>query len=94
MFEQMKELAVVSPFNFRQLAAYSKQIAAFNIPYDEMYDTTKRLADMAAGLGVDMSRLVLAYGQVRSAAVLRGQELRQFTEAGIPMVQALANEFT
>ena len=94
MFEQMKELAVVSPFNFRQLASYSKQIAAFGIPYEEMYDTTKRLADMAAGLGVDMGRLILAYGQVRSAAVLRGQELRQFTEAGIPMVQALAQEFT
>ena len=94
MFEQMKELAVVSPFNFRQLAGYSKQIAAFGIPYEEMYDTTKRLADMAAGLGVDMSRLILAYGQVRSAAVLRGQELRQFTEAGIPMVRALAEEFT
>lgn len=94
MFEQMKELAVVSPFNFRQLASYSKQIAAFGIPYEEMYDTTKRLADMAAGLGVDMGRLILAYGQVRSAAVLRGQELRQFTEAGIPMVKALAEEFT
>ena len=94
MFEQMKELAVESPFNFRQLASYTKQLAAFNIPYDEMFDTTKRLADMSAGLGVDMSRLILAYGQVRSAAVLRGQELRQFTEAGIPLVQALADEFT
>lgn len=94
MFEQIKELAVVSPFNFRELATYSKQIAAFGIPYEEMYDTTKRLADMSAGLGVDMQRLILAYGQVRSAAVLRGQELRQFTEAGIPMVQALAQEFT
>ena len=94
MFEQMKELAVVSPFNFRQLAAYTKQVAAFGIPYEEMYDTTKRLADMAAGLGVDMGRLILAYGQVRSAAVLRGQELRQFTEAGIPLVQELAKEFT
>lgn len=94
MFEQMKELAVVSPFNFRQLAQYSKQVAAFGVPYEEMYDTTKRLADMSAGLGVDMGRLILAYGQVRSAAVLRGQELRQFTEAGIPMVRALADEFT
>lgn len=94
MFEQMKELAVVSPFNFRQLAAYSKQVAAFGIPYEEMYETTKRLADMSAGLGVDMGRLILAYGQVRSAAVLRGQELRQFTEAGIPLVQELAKEFT
>lgn len=94
MFNEMKQLAVVSPFNFKQLATYSKQIAAFGIPYEEMYDTTKRLADISAGLGVDMNRLILAYGQVRSAAVLRGQELRQFTEAGIPMVQALANEFT
>lgn len=94
MFEQMKELAVVSPFNFRQLAGYAKQVAAFNVPYNEMFDTTKRLADISAGLGVDMGRLILAFGQVRSAAVLRGQELRQFTEAGIPMVQALANEFT
>lgn len=94
IFNQMKQLAVVSPFNFKQLADYSKQVAAFGIPYNEMYDTTKRLADMAAGLGVDMGRLILAFGQVRSAAVLRGQELRQFTEAGIPMVQALANEFS
>ena len=94
MFNQIKQLAVVSPFNFKELVTYSKQVAAFNVPYEEMYDTTRRLADMSAGLGVDIGRLILAYGQVRSAAVLRGQELRQFTEAGIPMVQALADEFT
>lgn len=94
LFSQMKTLAVVSPFNFRQLTSYAKQTSAFGIPYEELYDTTKRLADMSAGLGVDMGRLILAYGQVRSAAVLRGQELRQFTEAGIPMVQALADKFT
>jgi len=41
-----------------------------------------------------MSRLVLAFGQVRSASVLRGQELRQFTEAGIPLVDELAKKFT
>ena len=41
-----------------------------------------------------MNRLVLAFGQVRSASVLRGQELRQFTEAGIPLVDELAKKFT
>ena len=94
MFSQIKSLAVESPFSFRELTTYTKQLAAFNIPYNELYDTSKRLADMSAGLGVDMNRLILAYGQVRSASVLRGQELRQFTEAGIPMVQALADKFT
>jgi hypothetical protein len=38
--------------------------------------------------------LILAYGQVKAASVLRGQELRQFTEAGIPLVQLLADKFT
>lgn len=94
MFGKIKELAIQSPFNFRELMGFTKQIAAFGIPYEEMYETTKRLADISAGLGVDMSRIVLAYGQVRSAAFLRGQELRQFTEAGIPLVDELAKKFS
>lgn len=94
LFGQLKELAIESPKTFMELTSYAKQLSAYQIPANELYDTTKRLADMSAGLGVDMNRLILAYGQVRSAAVLRGQELRQFTEAGIPMVQALADKFT
>jgi hypothetical protein len=52
------------------------------------------LADVSAGLGVGMDRIVLAYGQVRSAAFLRGQEVRQFTEAGIPILNELAKQFS
>lgn len=94
IFGKIKSLAVVSPFQFMDLAGYTKQLTAFSIPYEELYDTTKRLADISAGLGVDMGRIILAYGQVRSAAFLRGQEVRQFTEAGIPLVQALADKFS
>lgn len=94
LFSQIKNLAVISPFGIRELTNYAKQLAAFNIPYSELYDTTKRLADISAGVGVDMSRIILAYGQVRSAEFLKGTELRQFTEAGIPLVQALADYFT
>ena len=94
IYSQIQSLAIESPMGFRELAGYTKQLAAYNIPYEELYDTTKRLADISAGVGVDMGRLILAYGQVRSASVLRGSELRQFTEAGIPMVEALAEKFT
>lgn len=93
LFGQIKELAVVSPFEFKELAGYTKQLAAFNIPYEEMYDTTKRLADISAGVGVDMGRIILAYGQVRSAEFLKGTELRQFTEAGIPLLEQLRKKF-
>ena len=94
IFNRIKDLAVVSPFQFNELASYTKQLSAYSIPYEELYDTTKRLADISAGVGVDMGRIILAYGQVRSAAFLRGQELRQFTEAGIPLVDELAKKFT
>lgn len=93
IFAQIKDLSVISPFTFKDLTSYTKQLSAFQVPINELYDTTKRLADVSAGLGVDMSRIILAYGQVRSASVLRGQELRQFTEAGIPLVDELAKKF-
>ena len=90
---KIKGLAVESPFEFKELTTYAKQLSAFSVPAEELYDTTKMLADVSAGLGVGMDRLVLAYGQVRSAAFLRGQEVRQFTEAGIPILDMLAKQF-
>lgn len=93
IFERIKGLAIVSPFNFKELITYTKQLSAYSVPLEELYDTTKMLADLSAGLGVGMDRLVLAYGQVRSAAFLRGQEVRQFTEAGIPILHELAKLF-
>lgn len=93
IFEKIKNLAVVSPFSVLDLTSYAKQLSAFSVPLDEIYDTTKMLADVSAGLGVDMSRVVLAYGQIRSASFLRGQEVRQLTEAGIPILDELAKQF-
>ena len=94
IFSQVKALSVQSPFTFSELLRDTKQLAAFSVETDKLFGTLTRLADVSAGLGVDMNRIILAYGQVRAATVLRGQELRQFTEAGIPIIDMLANKFT
>lgn len=94
LWNQTTELALKSPFQVKELITYTKQLAAYRIETSMLHDTTKRLADVSAGLGVDMSRLILAYGQVRAAEYLRGTELRQFTEAGIPMLDELAKYFS
>lgn len=93
LFRQIKAAALKSPFEIKDLVTYTKQLSAYRIETDKLFDVTMRLADVSAGLGVDMNRLILAYGQVRAASVLRGQELRQFTEAGIPLVELLADKF-
>lgn len=93
IFNKTVELAVKSPFRINDLVDYTRQLSAYRIESDKLYDTTKRLADVSAGLGVDMGRLILAYGQVKAAAYLRGSEVRQFTEAGINMYGELQQYF-
>lgn len=93
IFNKTVQLAVKSPFQIKELVTFTKQLAAYRIESDKLYDTTKRLADVSAGLGVDMGRLILAYGQVKTAAYLRGTEVRQFTEAGINMYGELQRYF-
>lgn len=94
LFKQIKAAAIKSPFEIKDLVSYTKQLSAYRIETDQLFETTQRLADVSSGLGVDMGRIILAYGQVRAASVLRGQELRQFTEAGIPLVELLAEKFS
>ena len=91
LFSQTQELALQSPFKFQELNRDVKQLAAFGVETNKLYDTTKRLADIASGLGVSFERLGLAYGQVKSRSWLDGKELRQFAYAGLPMLQKIAD---
>lgn len=94
LFGQITELAVKSPFSVKELVTYTKTLSAYQVEYEKLYDTTKMLADVSAGLGVDMQRLILAFGQVKAANFLRGTETRQFTEAGINMLGELAKYYS
>ena len=94
VFAQVQQLALKSPFSIMELNRFTKQMAAYGVEADKLVGTTKQLADVSAGLGVDMGRLILAYGQVKTANYLRATEVRQFTEAGLNITQELANYFT
>ena len=94
LFAQITELAVRSPFTVKELTTYTKSLSAYQVEYEKLYDTTKMLADVSAGLGVDMQRLILAFGQVKAANILRGTEVRQFTEAGLNILGELAKYYS
>lgn len=94
LWNKTAELAVRSPFRVKELVTYTKQLAAYRIEADKLYDTNKMLADISAGLGVDMDRLILAYGQVKAANFLRGTELRQFSEAGVNLLELLSEYYS
>lgn len=91
LFAQTQKLALQSPFKFGELNRDVKQLAAFGVEANDLYDTTKRLADIASGLGVDFGRLGLAFGQVKARSWLDGKELRQFAYAGLPLLQKITD---
>lgn len=91
LFAQTQMLALQSPFKFGELNRDVKQLAAFGVEASELYDTTKRLADISSGLGVSFERLGLAYGQVKARSWLDGKELRQFAYAGLPLLQKITD---
>lgn len=94
IFNQIKELALNSPFTFSELNRDVKQLAAYGVEYDQLYDTTKRLADMSSGLGVSFDRIALAFGQVQARGWLDGKELRQIAYAGIPLLDKLSKFYS
>lgn len=94
LFGQVQNLALRSPFTFGELNRDVKQLAAFGVETENLYDMTRRLADISSGLGVSFERLGLAYGQVKARSWLDGKELRQFAYAGLPMLEKLADYYS
>ena len=94
LFDDVKQLALRSPFGVVELDQYSKQLSAYGFKYNELFDMTKRLSDIAAGAGTDVGRLALALGHVRSEGALSGYTLRQFAMNNIPMLQKLSERLT
>lgn len=89
----MVNLAAKTPFSLQDVSSGAKQLLAFQIPASQVVDTLTRMGNIAAGLSIPLSRINLVYGQVKAKGKLMGDDLRQFTEAGIPMVAELAKKF-
>lgn len=89
----LSNFAVKTPFELPQLLQASKSLLAYGIEAENLIPTLKNMGDIASGVGMDkLPNLILAFGQVKAATRLTGMELRQFTEAGVPMLQLLVDQ--
>ena len=93
MYGEIRDLSQMSPYTFEDLLKSHRQLAAFGIEPKDMFPTMKSLADIGAGLDVDISRLILAFGHTRSYGYLSGIQNRQFENAGIDMIGGLAAKY-
>lgn len=94
LFDKIKAQAIQSPFGVVELDQMTKQLSAYGFQYNELFDMTKRLADISAATGTSVDRLALALGHVRAEAALSGYTLRQFSMANIPLAKKLSEQLT
>lgn len=94
IFNELNEMAIKSPFTLIELGTAAKQLTAYNFAANEVVDTTRRIADISAALGVPMERLTYNLGQIRAQTVLTARDARDFANAGLPIVASLADHFT
>lgn len=94
IFNELSQMALVSPYTLIELSSAAKQLVAYDIAAKDVVDTTRRLADMAAAVGVPMERLTYALGQIKAYGYLNSRDARMFANAGIPLVKQLSNYYT
>ena len=94
IFAELNSMAIKSPFTTMELGAAAKQLVAYDVAAKDVVDTTRRLADMAAAVGIPIERLTYALGQIKAYGYLNARDARMFANAGIPLVKELADRYT
>ena len=94
IFNELSQMALVSPYTLIELSSAAKQLTAYDVAAKDVVDTTRRLADMAAAVGIPIERLTYALGQIKAYGYLNSRDNRMFANAGIPLVKQLADYYT
>lgn len=94
IFNELSQMALVSPYTLIELSAAAKQLTAYDVAAKDVVDTTRRLADMAAAVGIPIERLTYALGQIKAYGYLNARDARMFANAGIPLVKQLSEYYT
>lgn len=91
----LQEFAAKTPYTFTELINYEKRLLALGFQADKTREVLTTVGDTASGLGLDnegMGRLIKAFGDIKTKAVLSTQEMKQFAEVGVGAYQILAKE--
>ena len=90
LIEKMRPFAAKTPFGMTDAISTGSLLMNYGVSSDNLIDTMTKLGDLASGNAEKFNRVVLAYGQMLAKGKVSGEELRQMTEAGVPLQTALA----
>ena len=90
LMQQIIHTAAITPFGVEDVTEGAKQLLAFNVAAEDVNDTLIRLGDVASGMGVSLSEMVMLYGTTIAKGKMDTMDLYQFLNRGIPIADELA----
>lgn len=90
MIEKMRDFVAKTPLTLENVISGGSLLMSYGVDESNLIDTMTKLGDLASGNAEKMDRITLAYGQMLAKGKVTGEELRQMTEAGVPLQTALA----
>lgn len=91
LIDDITKMAADTPFEIGDLNKAGQMLMNYGVSADNVIEKMTQLGDLSAGNAQKLDRISLAYGQMLAKGKVTGEELRQMTEAGVPMLQALAD---
>lgn len=89
---QIKEYALASPLNTKDMVGAVQMMTSFGIEAEKSIDYLKAIGDISMGDTGKFNGLALAFSQMSSAGKLMGQDLMQMVNAGFNPLEEMARK--
>ncbi len=90
MVRNIAAFAAKTPLELPDVSEYTKLLMNYGYASDTVLDKLRQLGDLAEGNVSKLGSVTQAYGQMYAKGKVTGEELLQMTEAGVPLLSALA----
>ena len=89
---QIKEYALASPLNTKDMVGAVQMMTSFGIEAEKSIDYLKAIGDVSMGDAGKFNSLALAFSQMSSAGKLMGQDLMQMVNAGFNPLEEISRK--
>lgn len=93
MLQDLTNFAARTPFNLQGVVEAGKQLLAYGFEQEDVITTTEMLGNVAAGLKIPLGDIIYLFGTLRAQGRAYTKDLNQFTSRGIPILDALAQQY-
>lgn len=92
IMKQVKDYALASPLNTKDMVGAVQMMASFGIEAEKSIDYLKAMGDISMGDTNKFNSLTLAFSQMSSAGKLMGQDLLQMINAGFNPLEEISRK--